>query len=92
MSISTIRYCSGPLSATTIIQAGRRAPLCAEIVFQIGFRVAKRHVVLLEERVHVEASLKVKEPTDLCLRQGSGPIALNRDRLERPMVGEGRFR
>jgi len=42
--------------------------LCAEIVFKIGFRVAKRHVVLLEERVHVEASLKVKEPTDLCLR------------------------
>jgi len=32
------------VSATTIIvQAGRRElPLCAEIVFQIGFRVAKR--------------------------------------------------
>ena len=56
----------------------------AEIVFEIRFGVAKRHVVLLEQRVYLEASLELKEPTDLGLCQGAGAIPLNGDRLERP--------
>jgi hypothetical protein len=34
----------------------------SEIVFEIRFGVAKRDVVLLEQRVYLEASLELKEP------------------------------
>jgi hypothetical protein len=56
----------------------------AEIVFEIYFRIAKWHAVLLEQRVYLEASLELKEPADLSLRQGADAIPLNGDRLERP--------
>jgi hypothetical protein len=49
--------------------------MCAEIVFEICFGIAKRHMVLLKQRVYLEASFEVQEPTDLCLRQGTSPIA-----------------
>ena len=56
----------------------------AEIVFEIYFGIAKWHAVLLEQRVYLEASLELKEPADLSLRQGADAIPLNGDRLERP--------
>ena len=50
----------------------------AEIVFEIRFGVAKRHVVLLEQRVYLEASLELKE-RDRSVRDrgvgGSNPLA-----------------
>ena len=56
----------------------------AEIVFEIYFGIAKRHAVILEQRVYLEVSLELKEPADLSLRQGADAIPLNGDRLERP--------
>jgi len=56
----------------------------AEIVFEIYFGIAKWHAVLLEQRVYLEASLELKEPADLSLRQGADAIPLNGDRLKRP--------
>jgi len=43
-SASIVVADTGPLHYLILLDH----PLCAEIVFQIGFRVAKRHVVLLE--------------------------------------------
>src|SRR5579864_4402895 len=56
----------------------------AEIVFEIYFGIAKWHAVLLEQRVYLEASLELKEPADLSLRQGADAIPLDGDRLKRP--------
>jgi hypothetical protein len=56
----------------------------AEIVFEIYFGIAKWHAVLLEQRVYLEASLELKEPADLSLRQGADAIPLNGDGFERP--------
>jgi hypothetical protein len=46
----------------------------AEIVFEILFGVAKRNVMLLEQRVHLEASPELKESTNLSLGQGTGSV------------------
>ena len=56
--------------------------LCAEIVFKICFGVAKRHVMLFEQLVYLETTLELEQPAHLSLRQCTGPIRLNGDRLE----------
>jgi hypothetical protein len=54
-----------------------------EVVFDIRLRVAKRHVMLLEQRVHLKASVKFEKPADLSLGEPASPIALNGDGFER---------
>ena len=45
-----------------------------EVVFDIRLCIAKRHVMLLEQRVHLKASVKFEEPADLSL--GKCPLAI----------------
>ena len=54
-----------------------------EIFFEICRSVSKRHVMFLQERVHLEARLHFKEAADLRFRQGARPIAFNGDHFER---------
>jgi hypothetical protein len=65
--------------------AGQNAKLAMrrEVVFDIRLRVAKRHVMLLEQRVYLKASVQFEEPTDLSLGKPTSPIALNGDGFER---------
>ena len=58
--------------------------MCAQIVFQSCFGVAKGHIVLLEQCVHLEAGRELEQPADLCLGQRTGPVPLDGNRLERP--------
>ena len=54
-----------------------------EVVFDIRLCVAKRHVMLLEQRVYLKASVQFEEPADLSLGEPTSPIALNGDGFER---------
>jgi len=64
--------------------AGQNAEvsLRAEIVLELCGRVLQRHVVLLEQRVHLEARVKPQQPAHLRLRQGTGAIGFNRNGFE----------
>lgn len=55
-------------------------PMCAEIVFEVCLGVAKPHVMLLEQHVHLETSVELKEAADLSLSQRTGPVALDGNR------------
>ena len=54
-----------------------------EVVFDIRLRVAKRHVMLLQQRVYLKASVQFEEPADLSLGEPTSTIALNGDGFER---------
>ena len=54
-----------------------------EIVFEIRFRVPERHVMLLEQRVHLKAGVQFQQSADLRLGQCTRAIALNSDGFER---------
>jgi hypothetical protein len=51
------------VSATSSSREDAELAMHAEIVFEIYFGIAKRHAVLLEQRVYLEASLELKEST-----------------------------
>ena len=46
-------------------------------------RVVIRHTILLKQRMYLKARFETQQPLDLRLRQRSGPIAFDRQRLQR---------
>lgn len=67
----------------------------AEVVLDVRARVLQRHVVLLEQCVHLKARVEPQHLADLRLRQCTGTVALDRDGFERaaghvvPLLLEG---
>lgn len=53
-----------------------------EVVLEVCARVLQRDVMLLEQRVHVNARVQVQESTDLSLIERARAVRRNRDRLE----------
>jgi hypothetical protein len=49
-------------------------PMCRQVCFKIRFRVPKRDVVLLEQRMDLEPRVQVEESANLRLGQRTGPI------------------
>lgn len=75
--------CTGLLSAATIIFGDdTKLAVRPHIVSEIGGRVLKRHPVLFEERVHVEARLELEKAPHLILGERPGAVAFDRNRLE----------
>jgi hypothetical protein len=56
--------------------------MSGEIFFQIGLRVAKGNLVILQQGVDLEPCLQPEEASDLRLGQGTRPIALHGDGLQ----------